>query len=116
MPLIPPVSARRCAIPASLLRGLLLPGLLAAWVCTASPVAAENLGRVLQDARAGETIRLPGGQYGWLDLDGQRLARDVTIASADPSDPAVFSSVYIRGATNLTFDGILFDYTFQEGD
>ncbi|MHC0055483.1 right-handed parallel beta-helix repeat-containing protein, partial [Actibacterium sp. D379-3] len=82
---------------------------------------SEELVEALDNATGGETLLLEGGDYGALKLNeytGVDLSfpDTVTIASADPSDPAVFSSVYIRGATNLTFDGILFDYTFQEGD
>ncbi|OED49403.1 hypothetical protein AB838_06935 [Rhodobacteraceae bacterium (ex Bugula neritina AB1)] len=63
---------------------------------------------------------LEGGNYGDFDLMAKsgfdyQFPENVTIASADPSNPAVFSSVDIREGANMTFDGIMFDYEFKEG-
>ncbi|MBL4813138.1 MAG: right-handed parallel beta-helix repeat-containing protein [Rhodobacteraceae bacterium] len=81
----------------------------------------DELYEALGSATGGETILLEGGDYGDLFLgpsSGFDIAfpENVTIASADPQNPAVFSSVDVRDASNLTFDGIMFDYTFEEGD
>jgi len=75
----------------------------------------------LAKAQGGETILLAGGNYGDFNLTMQSkfnyaFPSNVTIASADPVNPAVFSGVDVRGASNLTFDGITFDYTFSTGD
>lgn len=75
----------------------------------------------LATATSGQTILLQGGNYGDLYL-GSRSGFDitfpsnVTIKSADATNPAVFSSANVIGAANLTFDGITFDYTFKAGD
>lgn len=81
----------------------------------------SHLYDVLANATGGETILLEGGDYGGMFLSMRSgfdltFPSNVTIASADPDNPAVFSSLDIRGATNLTFDGITFDYEFQAGD
>lgn len=81
----------------------------------------DELYDALAKATGGETILLEGGDYGSFSLTQQAdfdytYPSTVTIASADPSDPAVFSSVDVRDAANLTFDGITFDYTYEAGD
>lgn len=75
----------------------------------------------LANAAGGETILLEGGDYGDMTLTKKSgfdvtFPSNVTIASADPDNPAVFSGLDLRGASNLTFDGITFDYEFQLGD
>ncbi|WP_372836929.1 right-handed parallel beta-helix repeat-containing protein [Puniceibacterium confluentis] len=81
----------------------------------------SDLHTALAQAQGGETILLQGGSYGDLFL-GARSGYDltfpdtVTIASADAANPAVFSSLDVRDTTNLTFDGLIFDYTFASGD
>lgn len=75
----------------------------------------------LANATGGETILLEGGNYGDMALTKQSkfdvtFPSNVTITSADPANPAVFSGLDLRGASNLTFDGITFDYEFQPGD
>ena len=75
----------------------------------------------LATATGGETILLAAGNYGAMALTGKSgfdtaFARTVTIASADPGNPAVITGLDVRGAQNLAFDGITFDYTFAPGD
>ena len=78
----------------------------------------EALLSALGRAEGGETLRLEGGNYGKLQLiDGRggvmsRFASEVTITAADPAAPPVFTGIDIRGGLNLTFDGVVFDYTF----
>ena len=79
-----------------------------------------DLYKALSHATGGETILLAGGDYGNMLLaakSGFNLAfpSNVTIASADPGNPAVFTGLDIRNTSNLTFDGLVFDYTFKEG-
>lgn len=82
----------------------------------------NSLEAAIAQAAGGDTILLRGGDYGKLDLvDGRqgvdiRFNSEVTIASADPNDPAVFSSISLRGASNMTLDGLVVDYDFQPGD
>ncbi len=81
----------------------------------------NGLYSALAKATGGETILLAPGDYGKLSL-GSRSGFDitfpsnVTIASADPNKPAVFSQMDLSGAANLTLDGLTFDYTFKPGD
>jgi len=88
------------------------------------PRAVSSLAELyaaLAQARGGETILLAGGSYGAFVL-GRKSGFDitfpatVTIASADPGNPAVFSRVDVRDAANLTFDRVTFDYTFTPGE
>jgi hypothetical protein len=81
----------------------------------------DELYDALANAEGGETILLEGGDYGDFYLGGKSgfdttFPSNVTIASADPENPAVFSSMDVRDSSNLTFDGIVFDYTFEAGD
>lgn len=80
----------------------------------------DQLYAALAAAKGGETILLAEGEYGAFTLltkSGFNYAypSTVTIASANPKRPAVFTSIDVRKAKNLTFDGILFDYRFQPG-
>ena len=75
----------------------------------------------LAASTGGETILLAPGDYGKLFLGASsgfpvQFPSEVTITSADPENRAVFSEFDLRGASNLTFDGVVFDYTFSEGD
>ncbi len=80
-----------------------------------------GLYEALAAAKGGETILLEAGNYGDMSLTvksgfSAAFASNVTIASADPTDPAIMTGLDVRGAQNLTFDGITFDYTFAPGD
>jgi hypothetical protein len=81
----------------------------------------SGLYSALANAKGGETIALAGGNYGSFFLGAKSgfditFPSNVTITSANPDQPAVFSKVDVRGAANLTFDGVTFDYTFKTGD
>lgn len=74
----------------------------------------------LASAQGGETIRLAGGQYGELLLIPSRLPNrrfdpPVTLISADPANPAVFSKVDFREVAGMTLDGLVFDYRSVPG-
>lgn len=80
----------------------------------------SDLYATLAQAKGGETIQLAGGDYGRLALTSKSgfnitFPDNVTIISADPGNPAVFSGLSVVGAENLTFENIIFDYTFREG-
>ncbi len=82
---------------------------------------SADLYSALAETKGGETILLEGGDYGAFKLNVRSkfdyaFSSEVTIASADRSNPATFSELNIRNATNLSFDGITFDYSFQEND
>jgi parallel beta-helix repeat protein len=77
--------------------------------------------QALSQASGGDTISLNGGNYGDVFLQDTAstdltFSSAVTIRSADPGNPAVFTGMDVRGATNLTFDGVVFDYVFESGD
>ena len=81
----------------------------------------NGLYSALAKATGGETILLAAGSYGKLSLGAKSgfditFPSNVTIASADPNKPAIFSGMDIREAANLTFDGVTFDYTFAPTD
>jgi len=85
--------------------------------------STTELYKALNACSGGETILLKGGQYGTLNINSYMspatkidFASKVTIASADPSNPAVFSKAEVRDSTNIAFDGVTFDYTFKPGD
>ena len=81
----------------------------------------EELEAALAGAKGGETILLEGGDYGrfsmskWISPQIE-FASTVTLTSADPDNPAVFSNVTLNGVTNMVMDGVVFDYTYTLGD
>jgi parallel beta-helix repeat protein len=82
---------------------------------------ATELMQALAAAQGGETIVLAAGNYGDVVLRSTaqtnlEFGTPVTIISADPDDPAVFSGMDVYGAKNLTIDAVVFDYTFATGD
>lgn len=77
--------------------------------------SAAELEDALRSATGGEEIRVAGGEYGALNL-GAQYPSVVTISSADRRAPATFSSVRLEGTKNITFDGVVFRYTYTRGD
>ncbi len=83
---------------------------------------ASELVAALKEARGGETILLHAGHYGTVELNGPyggfanglTFAETVTIRSADADNPAIFNSIYLEGASNVTFDHLKMD--MQEGN
>ena len=43
----------------------------------------------------------------------RRRMPPVTITSEDPGAPATFAGLRLDGAANLTFDNVVFDYTYK---
>ena len=77
---------------------------------------AAELQQALASATGGETILLAAGDYGRLDLRDEKYGSTVTIKSADPDAMASFSQMSLINSSNITFDTILFDYTYSSGD
>ena len=81
---------------------------------------AAELMAALAASTGGETILLEGGNYGDFTLSAKSKfdldLEGVTIKSADPDNPAVFTTMALHGVSNLTIDGVIFDYTFSAGD
>ncbi len=83
--------------------------------------SAAELNQALGAARGGETIELAPGDYGPVRVSGRkdRLAgppAPVVIKSADSARPARLSSIDLRHAQNLTFEGLELRYAFAPGD
>ena len=79
---------------------------------------SAGLYEALSKAAGGDTINLASGNYGSLVLDSRTrfdIAFDgpVTITSEDPGAPATFAGLRLDGAANLTFDNVVFDYTYK---
>jgi hypothetical protein len=81
----------------------------------AGPMALAELSAALSSAQGGDRIELAGGDYGKVWVDNV-FASDVTIVSADPSDPAIFHELHIIGATHIVFDGLVLDYINDPAD
>ena len=87
-------------------------------------INATNLSELydaLANATGGETIELAPGDYGDLVINGKSgfdtvFNSEVTLISADPENPAVFSKLTVEDAANITLDGVIIDYSFQQGD
>lgn len=82
---------------------------------------AAELKTALQSVQGGDTIVLAEGNYGGLSLStysGFDVTFDtpVTIRSADPDAPAVFTALNLNGASNVVIEGVVFDYTYTAGD
>lgn len=74
----------------------------------------SELQAALDQAPEGSTLLLTPGDYGALNI-GQDIAASV-IRSADPQQPARFTSASIENVDGLSFEGLLFDYQYVEGD
>lgn len=71
----------------------------------------DAFAQALRDAPSGATLALAPGDYGHLRIRGDLAA--TTIRSADPSNPARFSSADVRDVDDMLFEGLYFDYEFN---
>lgn len=76
---------------------------------------AAALASALQRAQGGETFLLAPGNYGHLNLNTP-FRSQVVIRSENPGKPACFTGIALKGAKNISFEGIYFDYVFKKGD
>jgi len=70
---------------------------------------ASELRSALASASPGETILIAGGNYGDLSLAPAwqfNFSGNVTLAAADPNDPPVFDSIYMRGVSDITLQNL----------
>ena len=79
---------------------------------TITVTSAAELNQALSQASGGETILLAAGDYGRVNIKTQ-YASNVTIKSADSNAPAEISELRVTGASNVTFEDVIFDYTFS---
>ena len=69
----------------------------------------------LSNASGETTIRLLPGNYGFLNLQNMKFPAEVTIASADPGNPATFDRVQLLNVKQLAFNSIEFAYDSSPG-
>ncbi|SFQ56841.1 right-handed parallel beta-helix repeat-containing protein [Donghicola eburneus] len=81
--------------------------------------SAEDLYAALAHAKAGQHIYLVAGEYDdiaiWYGLGIDLDLHGVTLASADPSAPAVIHNFEAKGVSNLTISDVVFDYDYRVG-
>ena len=77
---------------------------------TVSVSTRAELNYALQNTNGGTTIQLEPGYYGRVMLTNVNLSQNVTIKSADSSNPAVIGQLIVRNADNLTIDSLHFEY------
>ncbi len=86
-------------------------------------VKVNNVTELMQAVKAATgdtTIELAPGNYGKLTLDSWKGAivsgeAALEIVSADPTDPAILSGLFVNGAKNLFLDGLKYDYVAEFG-
>jgi Ca2+-binding RTX toxin-like protein len=71
-----------------------------------SASTATELMAVIKLAQPGDEIRLAPGQYAAISLMGIVPAGNITITSADPANPAIFSSFTVSASSNLTISNV----------
>lgn len=74
----------------------------------------QELARALRRAERGAVIELAPGDYGHLEIEGDTEAG--VIRSADPNNPARFTSALVLDVHDITFEGLHFDYVFAPDD
>lgn len=69
-----------------------------------------QLASAVNNARSGDTISLSSGTYDGFVTNKLNFNQKVTITSADPRNPAVINEFLLRGANNVEFKDLKFDY------
>lgn len=82
---------------------------------------SAGLYEALAEAKGGDEIRLASGDYGAFNFfawSGKKVefSSPVTITSLDTNARASFNKVHLDGVKNLSFESILVDYKYQDGD
>lgn len=82
--------------------------------------SVTQLTGALSKAQSGDVIQLASGTYSNVLLNNYKFSGNVTITSADPTKPAVFTDMLLKGSSGLTFKGLDFsnpvpgkDFAFQ---
>lgn len=89
--------------------------LMALNLFTTIPAAAQtrDLAAALASVPNGGILELPGGDWGTLHLRGSGPS---VIRSADPSDPAVFSEMFVKDVEGLRLENLLLKYDWDRED
>ncbi len=69
---------------------------------------ATQLMEALQNAHPGDVIKLAAGTYPAVLLNNIQFSSAVTIVSADPAHPAVFTDLNVSNSSGLNFQGVTF--------
>lgn len=75
--------------------------------------STASLVRALQTAHNGDVISVAAGSYAGVVLKNISIAGNVTITSADPNHPAVFTDLMVKNSSGLTFQNL--DFVAQAG-
>ncbi|SFK44938.1 Right handed beta helix region [Sphingomonas sp. NFR04] len=67
-------------------------------------------------AKPGDTILLAPGNYGGAGINDAQYDGTVTVKSADPKRPAVFTRITLNSARNITLSGLEFAYVPAPGE
>ena len=70
----------------------------------------SELMSALSMSLGGETIELAPGDFGAVTLKDKLFPSDVTLVSADSSNPAIIGRLFVKRSSHIVFDGILFDF------
>lgn len=93
---------------------LLLP--VVAHAATIPVATPAQLQAAWKAAKPGDTILLAPGNYGGAGINDAQYAGTVTVKSADPTRPAVFTRITLNSARNLTLSGLEFAYVPAPGE
>ncbi len=72
--------------------------------------SASELQNALNQASGGDRIELKSGQYGSFTIKNMDFASKLTIISENKNDPAEFTSVSIKGSSNIRVDSVHVNY------
>lgn len=94
---------------------LLLPVLMVLQMAFSAPAAAQphDFAAALASVPDGGVMSLPGGDWGTLTL---RESGPSVIRSTDPSNPAVFSRIFIKGVEGLRLENLSMKYDWNPED
>lgn len=74
----------------------------------------SELYEALDKVSAGDVVELAPGDYGDVDILNLSFSSEVVLTSADKDNPAVFNSINASNISNVTFDGLMFDFVPDE--
>lgn len=96
------------------LMALLMP--VVAHAATIPVATSAQLQAAWKTAKPGDTILLAPGNYGGAGINDAKYDGMVTVKSADPKHPAVFTRITINSARNLALSGLEFAYVPAPGE
>jgi len=76
----------------------------------------KQLGEALDRAKGGETLLLAPGHYGKVSIQNRKFSKDVTVASEDPTKPAIFDRLAIAGTARLVLRDLAIGGPLQPGE